>query len=223
MTETTARAGGSLEPARLSGMAAVHRRIEELLSLPRRPVVLGIVGAPGSGKTTLADHLLERLGSRAALLSMDGFHLSNAELARLGRRDRKGAPDTFDAAGYAHALGRIHAGESIFAPTFDRRLDEGVAAGTWISAEAEIVLTEGNYLLLDDTPWADVFAHLDEAWFVGVDDGLRRKRLVARHMRFGMTEAQARAWTLDVDEPNARRVTASRSRAHRIVEVDDLP
>lgn len=209
----------AVEPIVLSGIEAVHRRIEELLTLPRRPVVLGIVGAPGSGKTTLAEYLVGHLGERTALLSMDGFHLSNAELLRLGRRDRKGAPDTFDAAGYAHALGRIRAGESIFAPTFDRRIDEGVAAGTWISADCPLVLTEGNYLLLPDGDWAGVAAQLDEVWFVGGDERLRRQRLTARHVTFGKSPEQARAWVEAVDEPNARLVAATRPRADRVVEI----
>jgi len=186
----------------------------------RERIVVGIAGAPGSGKSTAAEALVAALGEDAVLLPMDGFHLSNAQLARLGSRDRKGAPDTFDAAGFTAILARIRAaGEgqpaahTVYAPAFFREVDESFAASVAVLPAARIVVTEGNYLLLDSHGWAGVAALLDVSLYAGVDHEVRMRRLVARHERFGMTHEQAVAWAGGTDERNAVLIEATRSRA----------
>ena len=181
--------------------------------------VLGLTGAPGAGKSTLAARLVETLAPHAVLVPMDGFHLADAELERLGRRGRKGAPDTFDAAGYAETLRRIRdqTSEPVYAPVFDRHLEAAVAGSVRVDPDVPLVVTEGNYLLLDDGPWRRVRPLLDEVWFVEVDDRVRVERLVRRHVAHGKPPDQARAWVLGSDEANARLVAGTRARADLVV------
>ncbi|MFF8277236.1 nucleoside/nucleotide kinase family protein [Streptomyces lateritius] len=191
-----------------------------LLAVPGRRRILGIAGAPGAGKSTLAARLVDRLDGRAALVPMDGFHLAQSELARLGRAGRKGAPDTFDAAGYTALLARLRTpepGTTVYAPAFDRTLEEPVAGVIPVPPDVPLVVTEGNYLLHDEGPWAGVLPLLDEAWYLEPDDGLRMSRLVERHVRFGKERAQAERWVRDSDEANARLVARGRDRAHLVV------
>lgn len=191
-------------------------RIEALLARGGRRIV-GLVGAPGSGKSTAAQALLEAFAGRAVVVPMDGYHLANTELQRLGRQGRKGAPDTFDSAGYVALLQRLRqapqTGEVVYAPEYRRELEEGIAGAIAVPPDVPLVITEGNYLLLEQGPWAGVRALLDEAWYVQVDDGLRRERLVARHQRFGRSLADARHWVEHTDEPNARLISATQTRA----------
>ncbi|WP_108249012.1 nucleoside/nucleotide kinase family protein [Planctomonas deserti] len=192
----------------------------------RDRVLVGIAGAPGSGKSTVAEALVGALGAEAALLPMDGFHLSNAQLARLGSRDRKGAPDTFDAAGFTATLARVRTAaagrpgaHTVYAPAFFREVDESFAASVAVLPETRIVVVEGNYLLLDSHGWDGVAALLDVSLFVGVDHGTRMRRLVARHERFGMTHEQAVAWAGGTDERNAVLIEATRDRADHILDL----
>ena len=189
-------------------------------------MLVGLVGAPGAGKSTLAqalaEALAERLGADAvAVVPMDGFHLADVTLEALGLRDRKGAPETFDADGYAALLGRLRAGgeRPVYAPGFERDLEQPLAAAVTVPASARVVLTEGNYLLLDDPRWQAVAEALDETWFVETDDAVRRERLVERHVRFGKSPEEARAWVEPVDQPNAELVAATRSRADLVVRL----
>lgn len=192
--------------------------------------VLGIAGPPGAGKSTLAEALTDavrrRLGPDAArLVPMDGFHLADVELERLGRRDRKGARDTFDAAGYADLLRRVRAGgrDTVYAPCFQRDLEQPVAGAIPVPPGTRLVLTEGLYLLADG-PWARVRALLDRAWYVELDDEARTRRLVERHERFGKPPETARRWVERVDGANADVVRASSWRADLLVPGDvDLP
>lgn len=179
--------------------------------------LIGVAGAPGAGKTTYAVRLARELG--AAYLPMDGFHLADAALDALGLRDRKGAPETFDAWGYAALLRRVrHETEHVvWAPGFERDLEQPIAGVLAVLPEAEVVVTEGNYLLLDRPEWRAVREQLDECCYLDVDDTVRRARLVARHVRFGKTPQQAEAWVARVDDANAALVRASRGRADRIV------
>ncbi|MGW7364036.1 nucleoside/nucleotide kinase family protein [Streptomyces sp. NPDC054841] len=193
------------------------------LAQPGTRRILGIAGAPGAGKSTLAEELATRLGGRAVLVPMDGFHLAQAELERLGRADRKGAPDTFDAAGYAALLARLRApeaGTTVYAPAFDRGLEEPVAGSIAVAPDVPLVVTEGNYLLHDEGPWAGIRALLDEVWFLRLDDEMRVPRLVDRHVRFGKERAYAERWVRDSDEANARLVDRGRHRAHLTVRMD---
>lgn len=184
--------------------------------------ILGLTGVPGAGKSTLAARLGQELGSAVVVVPMDGFHLANAELARLGRALRKGAPDTFDAAGFVSLLRRLRhpsPGETVYAPAFHREIEEAVAGSIAVPDTVPLVITEGIYLLLDDGPWAGVRGLLDEAWFVEGNEVVRRERLVARHVFHGRTPQQARDWVATTDEPNAVRIRACRHRADQIVVV----
>ena len=201
---------------------ALRERIEQLLAAGGRRL-LGIAGAPGSGKSTLAAALLDWLGEQACVVPMDGYHLANAELQRLGLAQRKGAPETFDSAGYAALLRRLRqqlAGETVYAPEFRREIEEPVAGAIAVDPGVRLVITEGNYLLLEQGHWAGVAQQLDEVWFVELDDVLRRQRLQQRHMRFGRSAEAALAWVEHTDEPNARLIAATRQRAHRVWRLD---
>ena len=208
----------------MTGLPAAERaRLEALLADGRRKL-LGLVGAPGSGKSTVAQALLDALPGRAQVVPMDGFHLANAELRRLGRAGRKGAPDTFDSAGYVALLRRLRtqpAGETVYAPEFRRDIEEPVAGAIGVRPDTPLVITEGNYLLLEEGPWAGVAPLLDEVWYVEVDDGLRIERLLRRHQQFGRSLEVAQAWVAQTDEPNARRIAATRTRAHHILRLAD--
>ena len=155
----------------------------------------------------------------AVHLPMDGFHLADVSLRRLGLLDRKGAPETFDAWGYAALLRRVRtARETVWAPGFERDLEQPLAGAVAIEPEAELVVTEGNYLLLDRPAWRAVRAALDEVWFLDVPDEVRRSRLVARHTAYGKTPAEAEQWVARVDDPNAALVAATRAAADRVVD-----
>ena len=211
--------------AALRSIAAVAD-VVRAAAADRDRILVGIAGAPGSGKSTVAEALVGALGAEAALLPMDGFHLSNAQLARLGSRDRKGAPDTFDAAGFTATLARVRTAaagrpgaHTVYAPAFFREVDESFAASVAVLPETRIVVAEGNYLLLDSHGWDGVAALLDVSLFVGVDHGTRMRRLVARHERFGMTHEQAVAWAGGTDERNAVLIEATRDRADHILDL----
>lgn len=191
--------------------------------------LLGITGSPGAGKSTLAEHLVRTLNGAGepwvAHVPMDGFHLADAELDRLGRRDRKGAPDTFDAAGYAALLGRLRQerDEVVYAPGFERVLEQPLAGAVPVPPSARLVVTEGNYLLLGTGPWARVRRQLDEVWFCELDEPERVRRLVARHEEFGKDHDTAVAWVLGSDQRNADLVAATRDRADLIVPATAVP
>jgi pantothenate kinase len=181
--------------------------------------LLGLVGAPGAGKSTLAAALLQAVGvDRAQVVPMDGFHLANVELQRLGRSGRKGAPDTFDSAGYVALLQRLREqrpdGDIVYAPEFRREIEEPIAGAIAVLPTTQLVISEGNYLLHDVGPWAGAAAMFDEVWYVDIDDAVREERLVRRHQQFGRSAEEARAWVASTDAPNARLIAATRVRAH---------
>jgi pantothenate kinase len=193
----------------------VRERVEALMARGGRRI-LGIAGAPGAGKSTLAAQLVAHLGKAAVIVPMDGFHLANAELKRLDRADRKGAHDTFDGYGYVALLRRLRSprtGETVYAPAFHREIEEPVAGEIPIASDVRLVITEGNYLLLDEGPWSEVHGLLDEAWYVDVDGAQRKAQLLERHMRFGRSREDALDWIENTDEPNARLIAATASRA----------
>ncbi|MGL4767731.1 MAG: nucleoside/nucleotide kinase family protein [Formosimonas sp.] len=198
--------------------SALKQRIQTLLNSGRRQMI-GLVGAPGAGKSTLAEQMVQHFGDAVAYVPMDGFHLSNAQLARLNRAERKGAPDTFDVDGYVALLARIRRAEhTVYAPRFERSLEESIAHSIAIEPSTPLVLTEGNYLLLQTHGWQNVRPLLDECGYVEVDDALRRQRLIARHMQFGRSASAAQDWVNSTDEPNARLIAAARARADWVVE-----
>ena len=197
--------------ARIEGLAAAGDR-----------VLLGITGSPGAGKSTLAAGLAEGLRTRGipvAWVPMDGFHLADVELDRLGRRDRKGAIDTFDGHGYLALLRRMagETGSTVYAPTFDRSIEQPVAGAIAVEPATRVVLTEGNYLLDESEPWGEVRRALTEVWFIDLPDDVRRQRLVDRHIEFGKTPAAARQWVDEVDQRNAERIQAARRLADLVV------
>ncbi|MCF6376444.1 nucleoside/nucleotide kinase family protein [Nocardioides KLBMP 9356] len=183
--------------------------------------ILGITGPPGAGKSTLTDALLADLGPDVGHLPMDGFHLADVQLDRLGLRDRKGAPETFDVDGYVAALRRLHdePDRTLYVPGFERDLEQPVAAAIAIPPTARLVVTEGNYLLLPHGGWERVRPLLAACWYVDLDDDVRRQRLVRRHEQFGKSPADATAWVERSDEANARLSAATRERADLVLPV----
>ena len=206
-------------PSGRNGASPLHHALPRAQALleaalaERQRKILGIAAAPGAGKSTLAAALKEALGERVLVVPMDGYHLANSELKRLGRAQRKGAADTFDADGYANLIERIrkpHPNEVVYAPDFRRELEEGIAGAIPVHADIALVITEGNYLLRQESAWQRARAAMDDVWYFDVDDAIRRQRLLARHMRFGRSEADARAWMAQSDEPNAVQIAQTR-------------
>ncbi|WP_436519783.1 nucleoside/nucleotide kinase family protein [Actinoplanes sp. HUAS TT8] len=211
-----------------STMAGLVDRARGLTAGGRR-AVLGIAGPPGAGKTTLAEALRAELadapppglpaGSWVAHVPMDGFHLADVELDRLGLRSRKGAPETFDAWGYTALLRRFLAGEdeTVYAPGFERELEQPIAGAIPVPLAVRLVITEGNYLLLGQERWAGLREVFAEVWYADLDPGERLRRLVARHVRFGKEPAAALAWATGTDERNAELIATTRPRADLLV------
>lgn len=194
--------------------------------------VLGITGAPAAGKTTLAEELVAVLapapppglaaGAWVAHVPMDGFHLADVELERLGLRDRKGAPDTFDALGYANLLRRLRedVDEMIYAPGFERVIEQPIAGAIGVPRNARLIISEGNYLLLDDPRWSKVRPLFTEVWYADLDRAERWRRLIHRHVRFGKDEPAAVAWATGTDEQNAAVIAATKDGADLIIPAD---
>lgn len=198
-------------------------RLEAHLHRGQRTLI-GVVGAPGAGKSTLAQGLQQAFAEHSQVVPMDGFHLANSELARLGLTHCKGAPETFDSAGYVALLQRLRQqapGEVIYAPDFRRSVDESIAGAIALFSHTALLICEGNYLLLDEGPWAHITELLDEVWFIAVDDNLRNQRLVQRHMQFGRSQEAAEAWVEHTDGPNARRIAQTQARADVVFRWDE--
>ncbi len=183
--------------------------------------LLGLTGAPGAGKSTTAAMLVEALAPDAVLVPMDGFHLAEAELHRLGRHPRKGAIDTFDAAGYVCLLRRLRQPEptTVWAPRFDRQWEEAIAAAIPVEPSVPLVITEGNYLLVDSGPWAEVRGLLDEVWYVQLPEEVRLARLTARHVAYGRSPEEAAARARGTDQRNAELIVTTRDRADVVIDV----
>jgi pantothenate kinase len=192
------------------------------LAVPGHRRLLGITGAPGAGKSTVAREIVDALGPElAVLVPMDGFHLSNKTLIAWARRGRKGAWDTFDADGYVHLLRRLCNQEEdiVHAPDFDRDVDESIGSALPIRREVPLVVTEGNYLLSDRGAWAGVAPLLDESWYLEAQDEIRHDRLTLRHQVHGMDQDQAAAWARTTDQDNAHLIADSRAHADLVITV----
>jgi pantothenate kinase len=204
-------------------VAAAQQRAAELARRPGPRRILGLAGPPGAGKSTLAARLTAGLGRSTAVVPLDGFHLADAELIRLGRLGRKGAPDTFDVAGFLALLARIRRatpGETVYAPSYPRKIDQPIAGSIPVPASTRLVVVEGNYLLFSEPPWTEVRDFLDEAWWVDLPAVERHSRLVARHVQWGKTPSAAERFVTASDEANARAVAPGRTLADRIVLPD---
>ncbi|NIK57366.1 nucleoside/nucleotide kinase family protein [Kribbella shirazensis] len=204
----------------LDSAAAYDRAVE--LAVRGRRQLLGITGAPAAGKSTYAEQLTAKLladGHQVALVPMDGYHLAQSVLEELGLADVKGAPHTFDGYGFVALLRRLKEApdEQIWAPRFDRGIEDSIAASIGVAPEVTLVLTEGNYLLLDEPPWSTVRDLLDQCWYVEVPEDLRHERLEARHRLFGRSPEEAHERTYGSDERNAHLIAASAPAADAII------
>jgi pantothenate kinase len=201
---------------------AARERAVELAKRPER-AILGITGAPAAGKSTYAERLVEELGAeghRVVLVPMDGYHLAQSALEALGLADVKGAPHTFDAGGFVALLQRLKDRDgTVWAPRFDRELEDSIAATIGVGPEVDLVVTEGNYLLLEQEPWATGRRLLDEVWYIDLSEDVRHARLEARHRRFGRSPEEARERTYGSDERNARLIASTKPAADAIVQL----
>lgn len=218
-----------MKPLGDHGNGAVELTLTELVTRAREvPArggrsMLGITGAPGAGKSTLAAALATAFADSVAIVGMDGFHLAQRELQRLGREQRKGAPDTFDSFGYAALLRRLRENNDpvVYAPLFRRDLEEPVGGCVAVEKAIDLVITEGNYLLLEAAGWQEARRQLDAVWFLDLPDVTRLDRLIGRHERFGRDPLGARDWATGTDEANALVVLAGRDHADLVVRLVD--
>jgi fructokinase len=230
--DTCTRAGadpprrGDLEMRSPGGTREIQLGVVDLveraraMAVPGQRRLLGITGAPGAGKSKIAREIVDKLGpDLAALVPMDGFHLSNETLIAWGRRSRKGAWDTFDADGYVQLLRRLRNQEEeiVHAPDFDRDVDESIGSALPIRRDVPLIVTEGNYLLSDVGEWAGVAPLLDESWYLEVDDSIRLLRLISRHRVHGMSHEEADTWARTTDEGNAVLIAESLPRADLVI------
>jgi pantothenate kinase len=179
--------------------------------------LLGITGPPGSGKSTLAHALaasvLDQRGRTAALVApLDGFHLSNETLDSLGLLSLKGAPQTFDATAFVGYLRRLRddAGTTVLWPDFDRSAERTLPDAISITASTRLVITEGNYLLLEQPPWHEVRELLDQVWYLDVPADILRRRLIERAMAYGRSEDDAVRHVDESDLRNAELVARAK-------------
>jgi pantothenate kinase len=210
-------------PEQLASQVAALARIQEHLVKSTERVLIGIIGKPGAGKSTLSKFLMSKLPKEfVTVVPMDGYHLSNKILKELKRADRKGAPDTFDVAGFISLIKRIRSEQSqnIYYPIFDRAIEESIAAQGVVTAATKVVIIEGNYLLHDEGGWEVCNDLLDESWMVDVDDDKRIARLISRHIAYGKEPEAAKAWAKGTDEVNAKLIERGRGRADYIVAID---
>jgi pantothenate kinase len=209
-------------PITLNGVDQALTRANEIIKKTDKRVIIGVVGKPGAGKSTLTSYLIDNLPKNSvSLVPMDGYHLSNQQLSRLGLADKKGALNTFDADGYIALVKRINneSDKDIYFPVFHREIEESYSADGVVLAKTKLVLTEGNYLLFDQAGWEKVLPELTETWYVNIDDKLRIDRLVKRHEFYGKNRQAAIAWANGSDEANAKIVEATSIRADIVINL----
>lgn len=176
-----------------------------------------LAGPPGAGKSTLAAELVAALGQGSKAVPMDGFHFDDAVLIARGARARKGAPDTFDVAGFRHLLTRLRTEDEVAIPLFDRDLEISRAGADIVGPDDRILIVEGNYLLLNEAPWPDLAPLFDLTIWIDVPEAELDRRLLARWAHYGKTSDQARAWIDGNDMPNIRRVVAGSRPADLVI------
>jgi len=179
--------------------------------------ITALAGPPGAGKSTLAAALVAALGTGARAVPMDGFHYDDAVLDARGLRSRKGAPETFDAAGFVHLMRRLRAGEEVAIPIFDRSTELSRAGADVVTTDDRLLVVEGNYLLLDEPPWSDLAPLFDLTVWIDVPEAELDRRLVARWAHYRRDPAETRAWIDSNDMPNIRRVMRGSYRADVVI------
>ena len=203
-------------------MDGILAEVKNLLDTQPGRIILGIVGKPGAGKSTVVDAVIKKFPiPDVAIIPMDGYHLSNETLLEMGARDRKGAPDTFDALRFTELLNQVKTkpNEEIRFPIFHREIEASVENEGVVLPSARVVITEGNYLLLQDPPWAGVFPILTECWYLAPEEKVRLERLIIRHLHHGHTQEEADFWTYGSDERNAQTVARTVSLATRSIKL----
>jgi pantothenate kinase len=205
-------------------VAAARAAIEPLFGSAGRRIMVGIAGPPAAGKSTLAATVASALcrsyGPLAAVaIGMDGFHLANAELTRLGYAGRKGAPETFDGYGFVALLRRLHDAVEpvVYAPVYSRTVHESINSAAPVSIDVRVVIVEGNYLLLRRPPWDQVRDLLDVALYLDTPTGVRVDSLVRRQRTRGLDRSAALNWVHTSDEVNARLIATTRGDADVIL------
>jgi pantothenate kinase len=200
----------------------LFEQIQSLLDGERPRTLIGIVGKPGSGKSTVVEEISKKFGSKlVSIIPMDGFHLSNEELISLGRRDRKGAPDTFDVEGFTSLIEKVKTKNQVNHkfPIFHREIEASIADEGMIPKESKVVVIEGNYLFSEDHNWNGIYPLLDHTWFIDINDEIRIERLIARHIRYGKTPEEAETWSRGSDETNARFIGLTANRAENRINL----
>ena len=200
----------------------LFEQIQTLLDSQGTRSLIGIVGKPGAGKSTVVEQIEKRYQpNEVSIIPMDGFHLSNEELIALGRRERKGAPDTFDVEGFISLIKKVkrepQANHKF--PIFHREIEASVENEGLVPKESKVVVIEGNYLFSEDHNWSGVFPLLDHTWFIEIADEVRIERLIARHIRYGKTPEDAENWSRGSDEANARFIELTAHRAANIIKL----
>ena len=200
----------------------LFEQIQSLLDGERPRTLIGIVGKPGAGKSTVVEEISKKFGSKlVSIIPMDGFHLSNEELISLGRRDRKGAPDTFDVEGFTSLIEKVKTKNQVDHkfPIFHREIEASIADEGMIPKESKVVVIEGNYLFSEDHNWNGIYPLLDHTWFIDINDEIRIERLIARHIRYGKTPEEAETWSRGSDETNARFIGLTANRAENRINL----
>ncbi len=196
--------------------------ISAILASGSQRTLIGIVGKPGAGKSTVVDAVTKKFPiPEVAIIPMDGYHLSNEVLIDMGARDRKGAPDTFDSLGFIELLNQVKRkpNEEIRFPIFHREIEASVENEGAISPSARVIITEGNYLFSTDHNWDGVFPLLDQTYYIEISDEIRLARLIARHHAYGKTIKDAESWARGSDEANARFIERTSGRAEKVIHL----
>lgn len=196
--------------------------IETLLQGSKPRTMIGIVGKPGAGKSTVVTEIQKQFSTEeVAIIPMDGYHLSNEELIKLGRRERKGAPDTFDVEGFISLITRVRneIDKDHTFPIFHREIEASKADEGIVLRNTKVIVIEGNYLFSEEHNWSEVFPLLDQSWFIEIDDEIRMQRLITRHIKYGKTPQEAEEWSRGSDEENAKFIAKTASRAERIIKL----